>query len=103
MRLIDADALMEAFRTYMAENHDRERCVSEENCNACDRGCLWRKIAVKAPTIDPESLRPQGEWSVGYYNYEGVYVRDCSYCGYAHDGLSPYCPSCGAKMKGETK
>ena len=53
-------------------------------------------------TIDPESLRPQGEWSVGYYNYEGVYVRDCSYCGYAHDDLSPYCPSCGAKMKGGT-
>lgn len=95
MRLIDADALEkmldEKFQTHYGKSiyqfiHDFFRCAI--------------RLIKKAPTIDPESLRPQGEWSVGYYNYEGVYVRDCSYCGYAHDDLSPYCPSCGAKMKG---
>ena len=40
--------------------------------------------------IEYEPVR-HGVWSTGYYNYEGVYVRDCSYCGYAHDDLSPYC------------
>lgn len=63
MRLIDANALMKAFRDYMAKHHDRERCISQENCNACKVGCLWHRIVKEAPTIDPESLRPQGEWA----------------------------------------
>ena len=106
MRLIDADALMEAFRTYMAENHDRERCVSEENCNACDRGCLWRKIVVKAPTIDPESLRKQGKWIRGELQ-NGERRHKCSVCREAcrvptvvGKPVYDYCPNCGAKMKG---
>ena len=52
MRLIDADALMDAFRTYMAERFDREKCVSEENCKTCDRSCLWRSVVSVAPTVD---------------------------------------------------
>ena len=51
-RLIDADALMDAFRTYMVERHDREKCVSEENCKTCDKPCLWRSIVSVAPTVD---------------------------------------------------
>lgn len=86
MRLIDANALANRMQFLIRIHHRDVFDALDEIYNA--------------PAIDPESLRPQGEWSVGYYNYEGVYVRDCSYCGYAHDGLSPYCPSCGAKMKG---
>ena len=52
MRLIDADALMDAFRTYMVERHDREKCVSEENCKTCDKSCLWRRIVSVAPPVD---------------------------------------------------
>ena len=52
MRLIDADALMDAFRTYMVERYDREKCVSEENCKTCDKLCLWRSIVSVAPTVD---------------------------------------------------
>ena len=52
MRLIDADALMDAFRTYMVERYDREKCVSEENCKTCDKPCLWRSIVIVAPTVD---------------------------------------------------
>ena len=52
MRLIDADALMDAFRTYMVERFDREKCVSEENCKTCDRSCLWRSVVSVAPTVD---------------------------------------------------
>ena len=51
-RLIDADALMDAFRTYMVERHDREKCISEENCKTCDRSCLWRSVVSVAPTVD---------------------------------------------------
>ncbi len=51
-RLIDADALMDSFRRYIAERHDRERCVSEENCNTCERECLWRRVVKNAPAVD---------------------------------------------------
>ena len=51
-RLIDAKALMDAFRTYMAERFDREKCISEENCKTCDRSCLWRSVVSVAPTVD---------------------------------------------------
>ena len=51
-RLIDAKALMDAFRTYMAERFDREKCISEENCKSCDRSCLWRSVVSVAPTVD---------------------------------------------------
>ncbi len=50
-RLIDAKALMDAFRTYMAERFDREKCISEENCKTCDRSCLWRSVVSVAPTV----------------------------------------------------
>lgn len=51
-RLIDASALMEAFRACLAEKFDLKKCVSAANCEACDRGCLWREVVSAAPTID---------------------------------------------------
>ena len=51
-RLIDANALMDAFRNYMVERYDKEKCVSEENCKTCEKSCLWRKIVSVAPTVD---------------------------------------------------
>ena len=52
VRLIDANALMQAFREYMVERYDREKCVSEENCKTCDRQCLWWRKISEAPTVD---------------------------------------------------
>lgn len=101
MRLIDANALMKAFRDYMAKHHDRERCISQENCNACKVGCLWHRIVKEAPTIASESLRPQGEWK-HFYGNRG----QCSVCGVVVSSTvrnnGNYCPNCGAKMKGGT-
>lgn len=51
-RLIDANALMESFRACLAEKFDSKKCVSAANCEACDRGCLWREVVSAAPTID---------------------------------------------------
>ncbi len=69
-----------------------------------------------APTIDPESLRPQGEWED---EYGGKYANPryrCSVCkekalykmkldhlGIWHEvqALTPSCPYCGAKMRKE--
>lgn len=99
MRLIDVDALI--------EKHC-ENC-KEEIRNSCktDPICATLMWFEEAPTIDPESLRPQGEW---IDKPTGAYRRWqswCSHCG-KHSGIGgiesnrhkSYCPNCGAKMKG---
>ena len=52
MRLIDANALMDSFRSHMVERYDRNKCTLEENCKTCQPGCLWRKKVMAAPTVD---------------------------------------------------
>ena len=74
---------------------------------------LWRdktectdealKDVEKFPTIDPESLRPQGEWVfVEQRFYHGGFANlfRCSECTSATDREHNYCPNCGARMKG---
>lgn len=62
--------------------------------------------------IDPESLRPQGEWTkwsddkfIGYgadgkMRYRKTHTYECCFCGRNVATKSNYCPNCGAKMKG---
>ena len=85
MRLIDADAFkMEDFR----------RCLD------CDSII---QVIKTAPIIDPESLRPQGEW---IYHIDDLFpaegTQECSNC-HQEEKISlcneNYCPNCGAKMK----
>lgn len=64
-RLIDANALMVAFRIHMVERYDRERCYSEENCKTCGRQCLWYEKVNNAPTVDAVEVKCK----VGDYVY----------------------------------
>ena len=64
-RLIDANALKDDFRRYMADRFDRERCVSEENCITCGRVCLFQRTINNAPTVDA---------------VEVVRCKDCKHC-----------------------
>lgn len=57
----------------------------------------------ETPTIDPESLRPQGEW-ISRFARHWKGRDECSRCGFHekdHRDLSHYnyCPKCGARMK----
>lgn len=77
MRLIDADALLAKLK------------------------CTYRYFSVKfdiedAPTIDPEELRPKGEWVLKDGKGNGV----CSHCNRQDkiDPLATHCRYCGAKM-----
>lgn len=72
--LIDRQALMDAFRKHMRERLDREGCISEESCKACERGCLWRRIVAAAPTVDA---------------VEVVRCKDCKHMGLRF--LGQYC------------
>lgn len=94
MRLIDANALMK-----------------KELIPPC--GVVSVDDIKKAPTIDPESLRPKGRWVNEDFLEKAATVNDpaiCSNCkkpahkaehGYAI--LSKFCPNCGADMRGESK
>ena len=57
------------------------------------------EIINRQPAIDPESLRPHGQWmrKTGSFDYS------CTNCDETFPGWVPffgYCPNCGAKMEG---
>ena len=97
MRLIDADALK------------RTKITLEDGCSIVDAARAIIRAVELAPTIDPESLRPKGEWigeANGYADGELVYdVWYCSECNLdigtdEPDLLPNFCPNCGADMRG---
>lgn len=92
MRLIDADALFEEYeRTGWYYNVDRDEIAEE--------------ILRQMPTIDPESLRPQGAW-IPYHEADfgwDEYGVRCSNCKLDVDDDNidfpmNFCPKCGARM-----
>ena len=101
-KLIYADDLMAAFRSYMVEHYDRKKCVSEENCETCENGCLWRKIVSAAPTADAVEVVHARNLKV-----DSPSLFECSQCGWSdcdtYTGDTSeynYCPNCGAKVDG---
>jgi rubrerythrin len=77
MRLIDADALLEAIKTDVMG------------------GLNYQHFIEKAPTIELK----QGEWERIPYSFAGDFR--CSCCGTkSHDNYWNYCPNCGANMRG---
>ena len=106
-RLIDADALIE------------EHCKGcspeiQEGCKT-DPVCASMMWVVDAPTIDPASLRPTGEWILEHETYGKMICSRCKQEALHEERPDPwqrgllalfyvtsnYCPNCGAKMKGE--
>ena len=82
IRLIDANALL--------ANEDLLIIIG-----AGDNICVDIADIAKAPTIDPESLRPKGKWK-----YYSTTMQECSACK-RHTARHKYnyCPRCGAKME----
>ena len=99
VRLVDADELLNSFRPedeklpLMAGlMRDVKRMVGEHICNL--------------PTIDPESLRPEGRWEkywcetdlIGHMYEVCPNCRSCEILDTEKFWDSNYCPNCGAKM-----
>ena len=99
-RLIDANALMDEFRAYMVDRYDSEKCISEENCKACDSPCLWWRKVNEAPTVDAVEV-VRGRWKRYIDEDEDVHYYTCSVCNYMAIPRYKYCPNCGAKMDGD--
>lgn len=55
------------------------------------------------PTVDAVEVM-HGRWVGGYKNRKGkwFYTKPCcSVCSFEQEGISNYCPNCGAKMDGD--
>ncbi len=95
------------------------RSCDSKNCSGCNLLTLEEMLhkgefdclmdESRSIVATPESLRPKGRWfemietkEDGYTGeyYEDVYYN-CINCDYASDWNSPYCPNCGADMRGE--
>ena len=97
MRLIDADAM----RQEWLENGENEYVY--------DTNAVLASIDEQ-PTLDLESLRPNGQWihvplnmDPAYFAYKYNLRKKCSVCNYAMPEEYPnfkICPNCGAKMEG---
>ena len=97
-RYIDADALIEVYKQYLA-------LLKEEGTTYVD--ISWEEEIMsdietisKAPTVDAESVR-HGHW---INHFDDLYPEDssveCSVC-HEYEGIMAndnYCPNCGAKM-----
>ena len=92
MRLIDADALIEALNKYgFWDVNDRT---------------LAYKVIQLQPTVqpDPDTVsRPKGHWTNVSISVSGDSTADCSRCGATvHNSFADtinYCPNCGADMR----
>jgi hypothetical protein len=90
-RLIDANALLNT-ETF---------AVSDSACKECENEYRWE--VMNAPTVDAVEV-VHGRWMGGYKNRKGrwLYTKPCcSVCSFEQEGISNYCPNCGADMRGE--
>lgn len=98
MRLIDADEFYEQIEEIRMEYLEDDTMSSDFAADVLDtvQNCYLKE----APTIDPESLRPNGKWGNPIkVDAENIGYK-CSECGEFGVPCWHYCPNCGARMEG---
>ena len=97
MRLIDADALIEALRAKEYETVKHPTFLRSEFEEGFCRGINIAKEVIKsAPAIEAEPIK-QGQWKPLFEEYAIDWMQ-CSECGAEFFGKINYCPNCGARM-----
>ena len=95
MWLIDADLM---FKCETCRHHRGGKCNTY-----CDHGEEYSPNLRVIPTINPEHLRPKGEWiEREHEDARGNYkLFHCSRCDEPNAKKKNYCPNCGADMRGK--
>lgn len=102
MRLIDIKEVLQYDGAHFTWSGGKN-CLSEQKAayaRGYDAGMKFIvDEAKKAPTIDPESLRPTARWKHGGIDGNSYTVNwICRKCGKVADFDYKYCPYCGARM-----
>ena len=120
IRLIDANALLKSLKSGC------ENC-SDANTNWCEHCCKindFEDLIDNAPTVEPNKDNGATQYSQGYYDGfmsakelitkeperpKGEWITEdslhclyyCSNCRNNGERIMPYCPWCGADMRGD--
>lgn len=101
MRPIDADAMIAKTKRVLEKSADKKGSLAYFAFE------IFIELIESEPTIDPDTLRPHGEWKFGKNHGEFVEAT-CTVCDGIllvkwYDELSHFrfCPNCGADMRGE--
>lgn len=105
VRLIDLKEILQYDGAHFTWS-DGRNCLTEQKAayaRGYDAGMKFIvDEAKKAPTIDPESLRPTAHWIVTKTNVCGINIYECSSCGAVRYKASAlhlnYCQDCGKRM-----
>lgn len=112
VRLIDIKGILQYDGAHFTWSGGRN-CLTEQKAAYARGYDAGMKFVVdeakKAPTIDPESLRPTAHWENGDDYYGDDIIWFCSACknnivlygGTPEEYSYEYCPSCGARMVNE--
>ena len=102
MRLIDANALLENGEQFI--NEMSCQAIIEPMCsniyNSLNEIKWFKNLIIKAPTVTLDDIRPKGEWIMHDDEILGLSC-ECSVCHIETMGDTPFCPNCGADMRGE--
>lgn len=100
VRLIDIKEILQYDGAHFTWSGGRN-CLTEQKAAYARGYDAGMKFVVdeakKAPTIDPESLRPTAHWILKKVSCIAE-ATFCSNCGRGTGNAYKYCPHCGARM-----
>lgn len=99
MRLIDADALLEELNQLNTYTYTKDINGGKLTFQVYGIGDVGRLI-TKMPTVTLDDTRPRGRWIMHDDEILGLSC-ECSACYIETCGDTPFCPNCGADMRGE--
>lgn len=91
----------------VAGNVDYKEIITQlRSVDSRSKGRLLENAAVAIETLIAADVAPvaHGEWVGGYHTHKGqwIYTKPCcSLCSFEQDGVSNFCPNCGADMRGD--
>ena len=113
IRLVNVVPIANGWNDAVKKNlDDAKTLMASGNCTDYNAGVIEECVAnlvsgladdlMKAPAVDPETLRPVAHWEESVCFEDAFWV--CSNCKFPSEAIAAprlyhYCPNCGAKME----